>query len=542
MEIFNNFRSDDSFTQEVTSSSEEIISIGSCNSHNNAYAYRLQLEHDVHRLREKLQKEMELHTILKDAVKHTDVTLSTLPGLPHNVQELLSTITSLEITVSKLDEKNDSLHLQLDKEIKERRLMEYHVKHAHSNTLIICSPDDKENLSTVVMGTISQDKRLSEKDNQDEEVACITNEMPINGLLYHPNQLSEDMVHCMKNIFISLADTSNLSSKSDYSHKHSSPYSPNGPHLSSSLWSLSDWSTDSSVVQSSHFDLESTVSNALATEKVCDPYKVRGKLSWADIGGYELAAEISWMSVGKKQLKYAAGALRRYRSLVEQLAKVNLLYLSCNEKLAFWINIYNALIMHAYLAYGVPRNELKLFSLMQKAAYTIGGHFCNAATIEYRILKMKPPVYRPQTALLLAINKLKVPEEQHKFSIDAAEPLVLFALSCGMYSSPAVRVYTAKNIKDELQEAQRDFIRASIGISGKGRLLLPKMLHCFARECIEDSSLAVWISRYLPSDQAAFVEYCMLQRRQQSFGSRNCGILPFDSHFRYLFLPDKISP
>lgn len=34
------------------------------------------------------------------------------------------------------------------------------------------------------------------------------------------------------------------------------------------------------------------------------------------------------------------------RNLVEQLARVNPIHLSCNEKLAFWINLYNALIMH----------------------------------------------------------------------------------------------------------------------------------------------------------------------------------------------------
>jgi hypothetical protein len=56
----------------------------------------------------------------------------------------------------------------------------------------------------------------------------------------------------------------------------------------------------------------------------------------------------------------------QYRNLVERLARVNPAELSHNEKLAFWINIYNAMIMHAYLAYGVPKTDLKLFSLMQK--------------------------------------------------------------------------------------------------------------------------------------------------------------------------------
>ncbi|KAL0683886.1 hypothetical protein Bca4012_050734 [Brassica carinata] len=73
--------------------------------------------------------------------------------------------------------------------------------------------------------------------------------------------------------------------------------------------------------------------------------------------------------------------------------------------------------------------------------------------MEYVILKMKPRTHKPQIALLLAIHKLKVSEEQRKASIDTHEPLLAFALSCGMYSSPAVRIYTAKGVKEELLDA-----------------------------------------------------------------------------------------
>ena len=44
-------------------------------------------------------------------------------------------------------------------------------------------------------------------------------------------------------------------------------------------------------------------------------------------------------------------------------------------------------------------------------------------------------------ALLLALHKLKVSEELRKSAIDTCEPLVAFALSCGMYSSPAVSFF-----------------------------------------------------------------------------------------------------
>jgi hypothetical protein len=51
---------------------------------------------------------------------------------------------------------------------------------------------------------------------------------------------------------------------------------------------------------------------------------------------------------------------------VEQLQDIDPRIMTNDEKLAFWINVYNALLMHAYLAYGVPRSDLKFFNLMQK--------------------------------------------------------------------------------------------------------------------------------------------------------------------------------
>ncbi|KAL9663062.1 hypothetical protein QQ045_027899 [Rhodiola kirilowii] len=106
-----------------------------------------------------------------------------------------------------------------------------------------------------------------------------------------------------------------------------------------------------------------------------------------------------------------------------------------------------------------------------------------------------------------------------------------------------VRIYSAENVKEELEEAHReiDFIRAAVGVSSKGKLLVPKLLHCFAKGLVDEQHLAVWISSYLQPDQASFVEQSMSLRRQKFLGSRNCGILPFDSRFRYLFLPE-ISP
>lgn len=155
---------------------------------------------------------------------------------------------------------------------------------------------------------------------------------------------------------------------------------------------------------------------------------------------------------------------------------------------------------------------------------------------------MKPPSHRPQIALVLALHNFKLSDEHKMYVIEASEPLVMFALGCGMHSSPAVRVFTADNVQEQLQKSMKDYIQASIGISDNGKLLVPKLLHSFARGIVEDSLLVDWICRYLTPDQVTIVRDSTTQKKQRLLGVRSFSIIPFDSRFRYLFLRDNIIP
>ncbi|CAO2840448.1 unnamed protein product [Amaranthus hypochondriacus] len=387
-----------------------------------AFSYKFQLEKDVQSLQQQLQEEKELHVALAHATEKNFKELSTPSHFPQRTVELLTSIAALENSISELEEEMVSLHFQLSQERNERRLAEYRLQRSYS----------KKSSSPSCQGSPLSPK-MHPKRGGPVSVEKPIKELSAKGLWNHPNRLSEEMVRCMRSIFISLAESA---PSSNYTPMDI-PSSPHAHHSNAPSWSLSEHLMVPMWAKSPQIDLPRD-SEVLGTENTFDPYKVSGKLSWMEIGRYGLATEVSWMSVGKRQLEYAAGSLRRFRILVEQLAKVNPILLSSDEKLAFWINLYNALIMHAYLAYGVPRSEMKFFSLMQKAAYTVGGHLFSAAVIEYVILKMRPPIHRPQIALLLPLNKLKVSEEQKKFAIDSYEPNLAFALSCGMYSSPAV--------------------------------------------------------------------------------------------------------
>lgn len=179
--------------------------------------------------------------------------------------------------------------------------------------MILQIPDD----SVVLFRPKKVSTKTNFKSRQPMELRKIPTGMTPKCLWDNPNQLAEEMVRCMKNIFMSLADSA-MPSKSSALEGHCSTLSPRGHLSNSSWWSSSERSTISSWVHSPQIDIQSN-SGILASENAFDPYRVRGKLSWADIGNYGLATEVSWMSVGKKQLEYASGALRRFRSDINHL-------------------------------------------------------------------------------------------------------------------------------------------------------------------------------------------------------------------------------
>uniref|UniRef100_A0A7C9E2X1 Ternary complex factor MIP1 leucine-zipper domain-containing protein n=1 Tax=Opuntia streptacantha TaxID=393608 RepID=A0A7C9E2X1_OPUST len=303
--------------------------------HDGPCAYKFQLEKDVQSLQKELQEEKELHSTLEGAIDNKFLELTT-SHFPRRTIELLSTIAALETTVSELEEEIVSLSYQLSQERNERKLAEYRLLRTFS----------KETSSPLQEDHRSLEKHTESYDRGNFE--RLTKEVSFKGLWNQPNRLSEEMVRCMRSIFISFAESAPPSKLPPMD----SPSSPHAHVPSTPSWSLSEHLMVPMWMKSPQIDFPHD-SEVLGTDNVFDPYKVSGKLSWVDIGRYGLATEVSWMAVGKRQLEYAAGSLRRYRILVEQLARVNPIQLSCDEKLAFWINLYNALIMHVSFLHSV---------------------------------------------------------------------------------------------------------------------------------------------------------------------------------------------
>lgn len=95
-----------------------------------------------------------------------------------------------------------------------------------------------------------------------------------------------------------------------------------------------------------------------------------------------------------------------------------------------------------------------------------------------------------------------------------------------------VRLYTAKKIQQQLEAARTEFIRGSVAVR-KQALLLPKVLHCYAR----DAALEL---RHLVELVCESMSDAQQKQLQLQHGLRRRAVdkcvewMPYKSSFRYV--------
>ncbi|KAE8723337.1 nuclear transcription factor Y subunit B-6-like [Hibiscus syriacus] len=117
---------------------------------------------------------------------------------------------------------------------------------------------------------------------------------------------------------------------------------------------------------------------------------------------------------------------------------------------------------------------------------------------------------------------------RNMFGLEWSEPLVTFALACGSWSSPAVRVYMAAHVEEELETAKRDYLQAAVGMSRTKKLILPKLLDWYLLDFAKDlESLLDWVCLQLPNEMRNEVVKC-LERKGKEPLSQIVQLMPYD--------------
>ncbi|KOM33750.1 hypothetical protein LR48_Vigan01g330600 [Vigna angularis] len=309
-----------------------------------------------------------------------------------------------------------------------------------------------------------------------------------------PNIISENIVKCLSSILLRMSAVKNPGSACDIPH----------------LCDLRPKNCDE------------------GTEFV-DPYGICLEFGKRDIGPYKQLCEIDAKSFNPKRTANTLFLQHRLKLLFRKLESVNLENLNHQEKLAFWINIYNSCMMNAFIENGIPESPEMAVALMRKATINVGGHVLSATTIEHFILRL-PYHWRFTFSKGTKNHEMTV---RSMYGLELSEPLVTFALSCGTWSSPAVRVYTASQVENELEVAKREFLHAAIGFS-TSKFALPKLLDWYLLNFAKDlESLLDWICLQLPSELGKQAIKLLEERKTEPL-SQFVQIMPYEFSFRYL--------
>jgi len=335
------------------------------------------------------------------------------------------------------------------------------------------------------------------------------------GKSTQPNKLSEEIMKCLMSIFLKLTRPSSATNKE-----------------TSSIASRSTFSSVSSKSYGSRSTLSCKIPMECSEEiHFKDPYGVCSESILKDIGPYKHFHDITASSFDLGRLPSCASLFRRLRFLVSKLCSADVKGLTYQQKLAFWINIYNACMMHAFLEHGIPGTPQKVVSIMRKAVLNVGGQLMNALAIEHFILR---PPFHSKDAYWKNGKSDEEAMMRSVYGLEWSEPLITFALCCGSWSSPAVRVYTSTEVETELEAAKREYMQAAIGVTTEGKVLIPKLLDWYMWDFAKDTnSLLEWICEQLPISLRATVEECLKGKTDECV-SQVTEVMPYEFAFRYL--------
>ncbi|XP_041933065.1 uncharacterized protein zgc:152951 isoform X3 [Alosa alosa] len=211
----------------------------------------------------------------------------------------------------------------------------------------------------------------------------------------------------------------------------------------------------------------------------------------------------------------------QYCELAVQLQRVELGSLSREEKLAFFINVYNALVIHGNLRMGIPKNMWQRYRFFNYASYLIGGEVFTLQDIENGVLRGN----RKGVAQILKPFSKSDPRLQ--VALPDPEPLIHFALNCGAKGCPPIKTYTPQGIDSQLRSAAEAFLENDDGClvdPVKGEVKLSQIFKWYKVDFGgTDEKLLNWILKHM-SDSPKKVN---LQNLLSS-GSIKVSFMPYD--------------
>jgi len=122
------------------------------------------------------------------------------------------------------------------------------------------------------------------------------------------------------------------------------------------------------------------------------------------------------------------------------------------ERLAFWINIYNILVIHGVIALGIRDSVTEVPRFFRRIRYRIGGQEYSADDIEHGILRGNSRL--PHSLF----HPFREGDPRLRLTVEPLERRVQFALVPASRSCPPIEIFSAEDLDRQLDLAARTFL------------------------------------------------------------------------------------
>jgi len=177
-----------------------------------------------------------------------------------------------------------------------------------------------------------------------------------------------------------------------------------------------------------------------------------------------------------------------------------------NARLAFWINLYNTLVLDGVITLGVQRSVTERrdgMNFFRQAAYIVNGQRVSCDDIEHGILRANRghPLYPGR--------QFADSDPRLKWMIEPFDARIHFALNCASRSCPPIRAYSPEQLNSQLDLATRSYLTADVLIlPQENALYLSSIFKWFAGDFggherivefvlshLSDSAERLWLSK-----------------------------------------------
>ena len=194
-------------------------------------------------------------------------------------------------------------------------------------------------------------------------------------------------------------------------------------------------------------------------------------------------------------------AYTAYRRVTPRLHSLNLAHIMTrHERLTFWLNLYNGLIIDGVITYGIRHSIRKMrlgaFAFLRRAAYDVGGMRFSCEDIEHGVLRANrghPRLPGPQFG---------TSDPRKPGIIDPMDARIHFALNRGSRSCPAIGVYSEDGVDAQLTLATRNALNHDVVLDiERSALRVPRVFRWFAGDFGGRPGVIAFLMHYLPNDE-----------------------------------------